>query len=819
MAENESGWKPSERLQKLAAEKGVKIAEPTSEFVEGERFVTVEAGSDEIERLREAKRKMMEVVPETVEKTQSLTEEEKKKKTGITDDLNLLLREVPKEIRSNPNLNSEYSQSVNEARSRLNSQNINLDAFLRKDLVIKGPDDLKELGSRKATLRGLVAKITEGQELNEEEQNIADLVNIKKEEIFIPTEEVVVEKTEEPKEISVNSWDSALLTINSMRDPNLRREMRARWVQDHLDDKNIPFSVLSEQTERLNQDFENRTNNQNRDSVENRSVEHVDNNERGFTEEEQILIIQNCFDQVFQYGKNNSYEVKKALLGGEGYIAVNITEGQEKPLDRELLKKIDELGLDNWIAMKNMVQYWSSFKDVDEIKPSSLTIKLFMDENTEKFFANSISILPFINRLTGETELKEVNLGDEIGMAMKKLRGYFEGSLDFEGNSISEDRQKGPIEYWRLIGADLAEKEKLYTDLGLNRYIGEAAFSLLLSYQMLTDTSADDYLSMMVQQSKSRIKKYTVSEDRDAFVRMLVQSDIAEKKLPFVAYSGEELKMKKREMEERLSKLLPNQLVPTGLSGEGRAHLMAGNWLKWRVNQNLFTRTQLDTAKARNGEVRPATDQGTRLDMMRTALTMLTLIKEVQDPSSDVTKLASLTGRLYSHMKSSFGDANWLIKNGDNLMVPAAFSLKDKDGQLRDMELREWVSRTMLGVDETFLYTHSIVDHKNTKPWDMWTFAKSAEQLFRMEVQSGKGSFVGMSKDKLVEHRRELMKFTDRLWNNSFDLIDKLRSQANPSRYPAWYRQGTSAMEGAFEAAQKSGGALSVWNRTKGNIK
>lgn len=531
--------------------------------------------------------------------------------------------------------------------------------------------------------------------------------------------------------------------------------------------------------------------------------------ESDFTLEEERLVIQNCLDQVFIFGRSNSYEITKALLGKEGFIATRLRNGKETPLSRSLMEKIDRLGLDNWIGMKNTVGHWISLRDVEEVKTGTLSTALFMDPKTEYFFANNKCMLPYEDE-NGNPTLKEVDLGSEISLAMKKIREHFESGVNAEGKPIL-------VEYWRLI-PDLDAKGDLYKELGLNKYIGETAFALLLSYQMLTDTSAEDFFIMMVNQAKGRTRKYKINEGRDPYVRMMIQEDMARGEVPFTALKGDEFLVKRKETEDRIAMLIPAQLIPTGLSGDGEAHLRTGDWLRWRVNTDLFSRNSLDTAKVRKemDKLRPATDQGTRLDMMRSALTALTLMKEIQDPAADITKLNSIVGKLYSHMTGSFGDAYWL---GPNMTVPADFSFKDERGNLHDMPLGEWVSRTMMGVDEAFMYTHSVVDHMNPKPWDMWQFSTNAEQIFRNEVQSGKASLVGMDKTKFREHRREMLGFIDRLWNYSWDLIDKINGKARPDKYPKWYQQGVSPQEGVIEAAAKSKGSLGLWTRKKQSLR
>lgn len=531
--------------------------------------------------------------------------------------------------------------------------------------------------------------------------------------------------------------------------------------------------------------------------------------ESEFTPDEERQVIQNCLDQVFVFQRSNSDEVRKWLLGKEGFIATTLRHGKETPLSDSLREKIDRLGLDNWIGMRNTIGHWIALKDVEEVKPSTLSTALFMDPKTEQFFANSKCMLPDKDE-RGNPILREVDLGTEISLAMKKIREHFESGVDANGRPIL-------VEYWRLV-PDLDAKGELYKELGLNRYVGETAFTLLLSYQMLTDTSAEDFFIMMVDQAKGRVRKYKVNESRDAFVRMMIQRDLEEGKTPFTRLSGDEFFTKRRETEDRLARLIPAQLVPTGLSGDGEARLRAGDWLKWRVNENYYTRNSLDTAKVNReeGGLKPATDQGTRLDMMRSALEVLTLMKEIQDSATDIGKLSLVVGKLYSHMTGSFGDAYWL---GPNATVPASFSFRDENGNLHDIPLNEWASRTMMGVSKVFLHSHSVVDHVCSKPWDMKQLANNAEQIFRIEVQSGKTSFVGMDKTKFGEHRKEMVRFVDRLWKNGWELIDKINSKARPENYPRWYQQGVSPSEGVIEAAEKSKGNIGLWMRKKKELK
>ncbi len=734
-------------------------------------------------------------------------EDEVSKKNQKIVDLNIVLAKVPHEVRENTDKYVEYRKNVDEARERLKEEGIDVDAYTKKDLQIGTEEGNKVYGQRKGELRAIVEKVAKGEDLSEEEKKILEAVNIKQENLQN------IERQEAPKEIN-NPWDRAISIIEMQKDPAVRRSMRVTWVQKHLDDIEIPYYVIQEQSEKIYNDP---------GVVKNEDDKKKD---RDFTEEEELAIIQNCLDQVFVEGKRSLYEIKKALLGGEGFIAVNLKHGEEVPLDNELLEKIAALGLDHWARVRDTVGRWAELKNTEEIKPSTLSSGMFLDQGSEKALANGRCYLPYKNEETGKMELREVDLGTEISKAMKIMREWFEGSINENGESTDPDRRI-PREYWYLVGADLATKEEFYSKLKLNRYIGEAAFSLMLSYQMLTDTSTEDFMLMMVQQAKSRPNKYKINEERDPFCRMLVQEDMVKGEKPFTLFSGEEWKRRKAILENRLAKMLPSQLIPTGLSlgerdqslgmSEGEIHLRAGDWLKWRANENMFTRAQYEGASKE--DKKPATDQDTRLAMMQSALVVLMLIKEVQNPNSDIDKYNEMTGRLYSHVNASFRDAGWLIIKGVDTFVPADFSPLNENGEKEDMELREWVSRTMLTCGEMFMYTHSIADHKNPKPLDMWSFSQNAERILMFEPQSEKGSFIGMSERKRIPHRQEFIAYVDKLWDNCWEVIDAVNGKRKPDQYPKWILSGVSARQNVEDAAKKSSGSLSLWNRTKRNIK
>ncbi|HSV94570.1 MAG TPA: hypothetical protein VLH94_01130 [Spirochaetia bacterium] len=806
MAENDTGWKPSERMLKLMKDKGFEASGVENEGIESvvEPAVHPERG--------------FELVQDQERSGESKVDKIRREQTA--SDLNLVLAEVSKETRNNSSRNDEYRQSLREAKGRLEEQGIRPDDYLRKDLEINGAEDLKELGRRKAVLRDVVSKMSNGENLNEGETEIANLINLREEDLEL-VEESVEEEMEDGGEVenlekTNEPWSLELEDIDKIPNVAFRNDRRTDWVKRNWRNNNIPFDVREKQMEKIYQKSVNTG------EVKNETAEKKDEGKKAevFTEEEEYRIIQECYNLVFERGKNNPDEVKNAILSSSGIIAVDLGRGKDPVISNALVERINKLGIENWANMRNVFAHWAQFKDTEEIKESTLTPGLFISEDAEAFFANKQCELPAKldaggRLINGEGGLVTVDLGVEISRAMRELRKHFaEGLLDDRGRPQL-------VEYWGLVG-DLGEKAKLYKSLNLNKYVAETAFALLTSYQMLTDTSAEDFLAMMVNQAKTRVRKYKISEERDPFVRMLIQEDLSNGIKPFTRCSGDELFEKREETERRMAALVSNQLIPTGLSGEGERRLERGDWLKWRVNENLFSSNQLATAKITRDtdNIKPATDQATRLVMMKSALTVLNTMKEIVDPSTDIAKLESLKGKLYRHMTGSFGDAYWL---GSNATVPASFAfsnVRQERGRIvveeaHDMPIQEWISRCMMGVDKAFLYTHSFVDSENPKPVEMKVFAEMAEQLFKNEVQSTKPTFFGMHSEKYREHRKEMLNFIDRLWNQSYDLIDKINRNANPSSYPVWYQQGVSVFDSIKEIAKKADGQIGDWDRRK----
>jgi hypothetical protein len=769
------------------------------------------------------------------------------------NDINEVLAPVPSQIRNNAEEYAMYRDRINEAKKRLLDEGINLDEFTRKGVQVGTKEGNEIYGKRKGELRGVIGKVVRGEVLTEDEQRIIETIKIKKEEPLVE-EKPKEEEKQQITDVVEKPWERAIKIFENIKDPAERRKQRYDWIARHLEDMEVPYSVMNEQSEKLNQDVtvplkeKKKETTVKKDDIPSGSKEKIiggavkkdktfettkDKKEEKkvevFTKEEEDLIIKECYDLVFVRMKNGTDDVKKSLFDISGVIASTLGRGKDPVISDELTKKIENLGIESWVNMRNVVSQWDRFKEVKEIDASTLNLNMFMYPSSEAFFAHSKGIIPIEDANGKFIETKEVDLEKEISMAMRAIRNHFANELkdDFGNPAL--------VEYWRLVG-DQSERTKLYKLLNLNKYVGETAYALLLSYQMLTDSSAEDFMSMMVDQVDTRVKKYKISEERDSFVRMLIQEDLANGKKPFTLAPPEEHFRKREETKSRLASLIPAHLIPTGLTGDGAVHLERGDWLKWRVDVNFYSRNDLDNAKIEynkvkqsgvpvsdsellelKNKIKPATDPGTRMDMMRSALTVLNLTKEIATDASDLTKYESLKGRLYAHMTGSFGDAKWL---GDKGMVPKDFTFNEvENGRIIPpvaMPINEWISRTMMGVGKAFLYTHSMVDDECSKPWDMKSFAINAEQLFRNEIQSTKATFVGQQKEKMREHQKDMLKFIDKLWNYSYDLIDILNNKRkSPSDFPMWYQRRVSASQAVIEVAKKAYADIGEWDKRK----
>jgi len=103
----------------------------------------------------------------------------KEKKQQTNDDIDLVLAVVPREVRSDPRSNFEYSEKVAKAKKRLEEEGIVVDKYIKATDPSLPPEERNLLfGQNKANLREIVRKMKGDENLNEEESEIAKKVNI-----------------------------------------------------------------------------------------------------------------------------------------------------------------------------------------------------------------------------------------------------------------------------------------------------------------------------------------------------------------------------------------------------------------------------------------------------------------------------------------------------------------------------------------------------------------------------------------------------------------------------------------------------------------
>lgn len=538
-----------------------------------------------------------------------------------------------------------------------------------------------------------------------------------------------------------------------------------------------------------------------------RTVEAIFSKEFKLSEDEENTIRQYCLDSVFDRNANNAMSVYSSFFGPQGYLHTDMGKTiEEVDLFRERIKEIsDELGLDNWISVRNVVGEWSVLKKVEEITAGTLKEGLFVPEYTERFFAGIVD--PLTNKVVEERMItlpdgREVDIQAEVSGAMKKLREFFETT-----------------DYYAYVGSGMDIKSKLYKELGINKYVGEVGFSLLLSHLMLTDckkTSTDPFMSMVVGGEK-RIYNYSaIEEDKDTFIRMGVQS-LKARGVAIIDSSNKLIPGVKDSLNKWISKSLPSKLIPTGLSGDGRENLNDGNWLKWRVD-NTFTKAERATTLSRVSENTPveiANDTETRLVEMQSALKILDALKEVVKPESDISSLGKLKGTLLAHVKGTLKGAGWT--NGDNINLEFDYVSNGS----RPVSLDEWATCAMLTACKAFLYTHSVADHLNRKPWTKFVLAENARIILSQKVQSEKDAYLGFDPAVRQSYRKSFVGYVDTLWSQVHQIFEITQNRNKLSKLPKWYKSGAGISDEIIKAAIDSQDSkqYDAWRKVKEDLR
>ncbi len=599
-------------------------------------------------------------------------------------------------------------------------------------------------------------------------------------------------------------------------------------------------------------------------------LEKIINPETEFSDDLKEWIRNYCLESVFERGERNYRTILGSLvnMGGALDAERNIPLDKINLLKPQIQELVEALGLDNFISIRGVVSEWDGLKKLEEITSSTLKSALFVPEYTERWVEGDYDkddnrIGDRMVTLPGENGVAK-NMQEEVSKGILALKNFFDNN-----------------EYWDFVGVSADKRTKLYKQLGLNKYVGEVAFAMGMSNLIFTETkgtSLDPFLFMVHGDTKRR-KSREVAVDREVTAMAYVQFQMANKdKSP-----------SPDEIEVWLSQHFPSHLIPTGLSAGGMAALENGNWLKWRVQENLFSASQraidityetnkdywiaianagfdvggvivkwtadevqleydrkkrrtvigakgrltedegkmkgqkaiekqkdkewkaLVNAVSESPEVQIATDTESRIEEMKTALDLLVALKEALRPESDIDKLAALKSKSLIHWKTSMKAAGRVdVKD----MVSEEFSFIP--GQKQSVD--EWVSTAMLTSCQSWLHAHSIANFKNPKPLDMKTLAEKMEQILATDVQTPDiQAYIWTGKDTektepLLANKRAYIDYATDLWEDCFDVIDKITRNVTPDKYPKWWRSGVSAASGIADLAAKSSPFYPLWN-------
>lgn len=182
--------------------------------------------------------------------------ENQNRKEKITQNLEFVLGKVPALARSNPTEHSKYMEKIEIAKKELLVEDINVDEYIwAVEPGIEPQERNKLLGQHKAELREMVRKMRSGENLTDEENEIAQTVNIKAEDLVEGTEEErkgeknpIVEtsvqdeeKKKLPKEqVKGQMWNiqteddlnTIMADINKITDPTARARRLGKLADD-----------------------------------------------------------------------------------------------------------------------------------------------------------------------------------------------------------------------------------------------------------------------------------------------------------------------------------------------------------------------------------------------------------------------------------------------------------------------------------------------------------------------------------------------------------------------------------------------------------
>ncbi|KKT86518.1 MAG: hypothetical protein UW84_C0010G0001, partial [Candidatus Collierbacteria bacterium GW2011_GWA2_44_99] len=196
--------------------------------------------------------------------------------------------------------------------------------------------------------------------------------------------------------------------------PGQRKAAAERWLRSYGEET----SVTDEMRDQLNK---------------------IINPEMDFADDLKEWVREFCLESVFERNAQNYHNVLNLLVGPGGALNTekNIPLDKLELLKPEIQKIVEELGLDNFISIRNTISEWDSIKKLEEITSSALKSALFVPEYTEKWFEGDydkggIRIGDKMVVLPGENGVAK-NMQEEVSEAILKLKNFFDNNDYWEG--------------------------------------------------------------------------------------------------------------------------------------------------------------------------------------------------------------------------------------------------------------------------------------------------------------------------------------------------------------------------------------------------
>ncbi len=556
--------------------------------------------------------------------------------------------------------------------------------------------------------------------------------------------------------------------------------------------------------------------------------------EYGCSKEVYDRLVSACLNDIFANGVRDDNQVLNNLTNNVTGEWTLINRGRRIPVPTKIIEKLRGLQLESWIGVANIMNAWGDLKEVDEINPSNLKAGLFMPRYVEEGFAVKMEGVMFPQFMGAgnvenyKTTERVENVGENVSKAMKKLMDYF--------GQINPDMPvKLKNDYWSFISSESSVRAGLYEGLGINRYEGEAAFAFLLSNFMIAKKGVGlDSFSILVKPAEKRLASYEVDEARDPIVRLIVQESMHLDEEAYIRAESAEKQRMRIEVLKEMRELIPSTFIPTGLDIGGEAALSSGEgWVSWRnrtyisaEDRKMFIEKQIrpewskEKVKAEKSLIEkrtpPASDIETRLSILRSAIDVHNSMKAALAPEADVSKIAAFKGKLFIHLKANLLAAGYPLEMVD-------FIDKKSESDL------EWISKCVIGVAETYLYTHSIADseNRNGKPWSQVQFIAKASELFDSQAQSGKHKYIGLDAETASDDVNRFVEFVNQLYEDSKQICGPLIGITNIAKaaltrnhgIPNWYGRYEDLSEQFKAFLQSQVGYEGQWSNLQNKMK